>query len=669
MQGAIAILAALLGRAQSSRGAFIEAPLVSSAALGLLLGVVGRSPNTSADKIVEADFEIPDILKECQFVAGDDQRTQLEKLSKPSSKLLGPFMRAYKCGDGRYLMVWPQSTAALDQFLTLIGVANEIRRMGFVNEGPWLDGVSNNLGTLGDDEVFAVSEIVERALREKSAADWEVLLARRNVAVAVVRTQKEWMNLPAMLEAGVFVQTNGRIEPGLFHDLSSAGQIHSPTNFQSPTNLDFEEVLTLLDARGKDEGSHSFVGEQKKENLLKGLKVLDLSNLVAGPTATYTLAQYGADVIKADPPRFVHPNLISTSMLEVNQGKRSILTDVTTAPGREVFERLVRWADVVVHNCVDEVAERLGVSINQLQAVNPDVVSCQFSYLGGVWRTSDGWEKFSGFDSLAQASSGIMIRYGTNEYPQFHGHITCGDIMGGIGGAFAALLAVYYKRKTGQSTEARTSLARMINYIQLPDMIMKGGQIDAGDFDGQFTLGKTPWARLYKCLDDWIYVETSSDRAAELALLLIGQHEIDVPKLEHAFRQQNVAYWFEKLSKKDIGTHLVSNIDSMTFGHEFEVDADPVDRFAGDTIEVVLREKHPSGRPVFNLAPSWVRIGEMRNYRILSPALRYGDSTRVILSELGYSCEEINTLIKLRVAHEFLPELRSKDRYFADSEI
>ncbi len=389
-----------------------------------------------------------------------------------------------------------------------------------------------------------------------------------------------------------------------------------------------------------------------------------MTNLVAGPTSTYTLAQYGAEVIKADPPRFVDPRLISSSMLEVNQGKRSILTDLTTAPGREIFARLVKWADIVVHNSVDGVAERLGVTKAQLQAINPDVVVCQFSYLGGLFREQGGLERWHGFDSLVQGICGMMAHYGTLDQPQFHGQITCGDIMGGIGGTFAALLAVYQKRRTGHAGEARTSLARMINYMQLPGMIMKGNSSDWGEGRGQFTLGQSPCARLYQCADRWIYVEARGDQEGErLVEIVSGQSNADGPTLEKAFLKKPYKVWMALLEEAGFACHLAATAGDICEAGFVSASNEPSDEIATGTVQVLMRPDHPVGKALLNLAPTWTRIGEDHSYRRLTPALRYGDSSRDILTELGYRDEEIDRLICLRVSHDYLPAMGSKEAY------
>ena len=663
MQGANAVMAALIAREEHACGSMIEVPQVAAATFGYLMGFVSRQSEIDP-ALSSVGKGIPAFMKPSAYCPTDSEEAQLDKLSLPHQSFLGPFMRWYPCSDTRDLMLWIQSTAALDKFLCVLGIDKKIKQEGYINEGPWVVGLDNNLNTLSTEHTQHIQKFVSEALTSKPAAEWESILGAANVAVAVIRTRDEWMSLDSAHKSGVFTQMGDLTVPGQFADVSGPEEVLVSNEFTEPESITKEDAEKLFAQPSPKETAHYNYTPLKKGELLKGLKVLDLCNLVAGPTATYTLAQYGAEVIKADPPRFAHPALLSSSMLEVNQGKRSILTDLTTQPGREIFERLVLWADIVVHNSVDGVAERLGVTKTQLQKINPDVAICQFSFLGGIYRGNGGSEHYPGFDSLIQGVGGIMAHYGSIEKPQFHGQIICGDIMGGIGGAFAALLAVYQKRKTGVAGEARCSLARMINYIQLPHMIARNGNSDWGEAHGQFTLGESWWQRLYQCSDRWIYVETTKDRAYLLTETVAGLPGGNEDALKSAFSKKDYKYWLAKLNEAQIACHLVANVDDICAQGIHSVVNEVADERAEGTVEVIVRNTHPAGKPIVNLAPTWVRVGEDHNYRRLTPAMRYGEHTKDILKELGYFETEIEELIRLKVAHEYLPAMGGKYYFF-----
>ena len=671
MQGAIAVLAALIAREKQGCGTRIEVSMVAAALSGLTPMLLGHASGL-------AGFSVPKELKSSfAFSSNDNQATQLDKLSQATHALaFSPFHNFYPCRDGRAIMLWVQNVKASEHLRKELEIDDQLLREGI-----------DFSGMLSREQNQCAKHIVANALLSKTADEWETLLGDNGVAVAAIRARNEWMALKPMQKSGIFNTMNdGKSEitvPGNFADVSGPGGTLLDNSFREAQDIDANRAEELFNQHTTNKRLQSDSVPLQKSDLLKGLKVLDLTNLVAGPTSTYTLAQYGAEVIKTDPPDTVNIGLVGSSLLEVNQGKRSILTDVKTASGREVFSRLVCWADVVVHNSVDGVAERLGVTQAQLQLINPNIVVCQFSAYGGLFRHQGGWEKRSGFDNQVQAVSGMMVHYGTLQNPQLHGLITCGDIMGGIGGTFATLLGVYQQRKTGYAGEARCSLARMINYIQLPCMIAENGNSDWGEARGQFTLGESStildesstglnqadwWRRLYSCSDRWIYVETTEERATILAEVVAGQTTVDGDLLASAFSTKTSADWLARLAEADIACHLVVNGDDIKSQDLCDVSNDAADETAKGSFELFIRKNHPSGAAIVSIAPSWVRVGENQSYTRLTPALRYGQHTTEILGELDYSKDEISALLQDKVTHEYLLGMGSKDKYFYEPE-
>ncbi len=132
---------------------------------------------------------------------------------------------------------------------------------------------------------------------------------------------------------------------------------------------------------------------------LQGLRVLDLTRILAGPVATRWLAAYGAQVLRIDPPRWEEPGTVP----EVTLGKRCALLDLREAGDRAVFERLLAHADVFVHGLRDGALEDLGLGAAWRRRLNPCLVDVSLNAYG--W--SGPWQQRRGFDSLVQMSAGI----------------------------------------------------------------------------------------------------------------------------------------------------------------------------------------------------------------------------------------------------------------------
>ena len=676
MHGAMAVMAALISRDEHGRGAVIETPLVDAGLSGFttgfaqgsfVLGGVAGTLRTTEDP----NAELPDFLKPLVFTPEDSQDLQLEKLEQAHRDFLSrPLMRYYPCADGRPLLMWSGIKHYVVPILKKLGIYQQLREEGFVKGSVWEPGEHNLIVGLSPERTERLKQLIGDTLLTKNAEEWETLLADYG-PVVMARTREEWLALEPMIESGVLTQMdNGQSKltvPGRVVDMSgpteeAAGALL--TGFEEVEVVSFEQAARLWGVRQKNSEvvqTQKEFPESVKGGMLCRLKVLDMSSVLSGPTAGYTLAQYGAQVIKADQPDYMY---FEKNALDVNQGKRSILNDMKTAEGREIFRRLVSWADVVLQNCLDDVAKRLGVSHEQLQAINPNIVSCQVSAFGGTLRGH--WETRPGFDPVACAATSLTTHYGTRENPQSHGSTSCGDIMGGLALAYSALLGVYQQRKTGYGGEGRTSLARANNYIQLPYIIAENGNSNWGEDHGQFAVGDHWWQRMYQCLDGWIYVGADEKCANMLVEAVIGQQVVDEQSLEDAFLKRDCAHWAEELQRVGIGCHRVLTIGDICATGVQRISNEASDETVTGALEVLRWEEHPCGSPVILPAPTWVRIGEHNSYKRLSPGPRLGEHTKEILQELGYEKSEIAELIRLKIAHEYMTELGSKDAYFFD---
>ncbi len=192
---------------------------------------------------------------------------------------------------------------------------------------------------------------------------------------------------------------------------------------------------------------------------LQGVRVLDLTRILAGPVATRFLAGFGAEVLRIDPPGWEEPGTVP----EVVLGKRCARLDLRQAADRSVFERLLRQADVLVHGLRPEALERLGLGASWRRAVHPGLIDVSLDAYG--W--SGPWHGRRGFDSLIQMSSGIAeegMRRTGRQVPvplpvQAIDHAT-GYLM-----AAAALKALAQRRQTGRGCEVRASLARTAHWL------------------------------------------------------------------------------------------------------------------------------------------------------------------------------------------------------------
>ena len=199
---------------------------------------------------------------------------------------------------------------------------------------------------------------------------------------------------------------------------------------------------------------------------LSGVRVIDLSNVLAGPFCGYNLARLGAEVIKVENPDGgdlarrlgsdpeMTKQLMGLSFVAVNAGKQSITLDLKNADGKEVFLRLVEKSDVVLENFRPKVMERLGLGHEVLSARNPKIIYCAISGFG-----QDGpWAGRPAYDQIVQGLSGAMSVTGdARTAPLRTGFPIC-DTIAGLTAAFAISAALVEQRATGRGRLIDVSL-------------------------------------------------------------------------------------------------------------------------------------------------------------------------------------------------------------------
>jgi len=195
---------------------------------------------------------------------------------------------------------------------------------------------------------------------------------------------------------------------------------------------------------------------------LAGVKILDLSRVLAGPFASMILADLGAEVIKieeigrGDGTRTIPPfvNGESHYFLAINRNKQSVAVDMKKPEGRDLILKMAAHADVVLENFRAGVMDRLGLSVEALHKVNPRLVICSIS---GFGQTGPMRETAS-FDLVTQAMSGVMSINGETDGPPTKMGIPMGDVGGGMWAAIGILAALQKRNATGRGSRIDLSL-------------------------------------------------------------------------------------------------------------------------------------------------------------------------------------------------------------------
>jgi crotonobetainyl-CoA:carnitine CoA-transferase CaiB-like acyl-CoA transferase len=386
---------------------------------------------------------------------------------------------------------------------------------------------------------------------------------------------------------------------------------------------------------------------------LAGMRVLELAQIMAGPTAGMMLADMGADVIKVeklpggdDARGYREPrvNGISAPFMILNRNKRGIALNLKHAQGREILLRLVRNADVLTENYRRGTLEKLGLGYDVLAAANPGLIYCAVS---GYGRDGPYADK-GGFDLIAQGFAGLMSITGEPGGPPAKTGNSVADINAGILAVVGILAAYAHKQKTGQGQMVETSLmeaALQQTYwhaaIQFATGTCPGPTGSAHILtapyqafharDGWINIGganQANWERIAEVLghaewrDDPRFA-TNSDRMANLDAL--------VGKMNAVLATRSKAEWVEAFDAAGVPVGPVHSIG--------EALSHPQTLARGMVVDLVHPQAGPTkavGCPVhFSATPT----------AITRPAPLLGEHTRELLREYGYDDGQIDRFV------------------------
>ncbi|MBX9739228.1 MAG: CoA transferase [Beijerinckiaceae bacterium] len=231
----------------------------------------------------------------------------------------------------------------------------------------------------------------------------------------------------------------------------------------------------------------------RRERPLAGVRVLDLTRVLAGPVATRFLAGYGAEVLRIDPPGWDEPAVLP----EVTLGKRRARLDLRTPQDRGTFEALIARADVLVHGYRSDALAGLGYDANRIDKISPGLVDVALDAYG--W--SGPWAGRRGFDSLVQMSTGLAERGmrlsgGAKPTPL---PVQALDYGTGCLMAAAALRGLTGRTLSGHGVRARASLARTAAFLaEYQTEFREGGLTPEADADLSGAVEETSWGPAHR---------------------------------------------------------------------------------------------------------------------------------------------------------------------------
>ena len=392
---------------------------------------------------------------------------------------------------------------------------------------------------------------------------------------------------------------------------------------------------------------------KKRPLPLMGVKVLDVSQVMAGPYSCMLLADMGADVIKVEPPGsgdqtrgamgFKMKGPDSMGFLNMNRNKRSIAINLKSEAGKAILFKLVKEADILVENYRPGVMKRLGVSYEVMSKINPALVYVSISGFG----QSGPWAMRPGFDLMAQAMSGIMSVTGNGDGKPVKAGVPVADIGCALFATYAALSAYIGAKNTGQGQYIDASLFDSALAFSIWDTSEYWGTgnppVALGTAnrmtapyqavkakDGYFVMGATNnklWQLLCGILErpdllQKVEYQTIAGR--------LGQREQLIQELEKSFALKSADEWIDLLLEHGIPAGPI-----LDYPQAFESEH-------GRHRQMRIEIDHPLEGKVPNIGFAVKMQGTPQEVRRHPPLL--GEHTQEVLMQAGFTPDEIKTL-------------------------
>lgn len=387
--------------------------------------------------------------------------------------------------------------------------------------------------------------------------------------------------------------------------------------------------------------------------LLDGIRVLDLTNVLAGPFATIHLALAGAEVIKIENPDggdlarrlgnvpALNQELMGTSFLAQNANKKSLTLNLKHDEARQIFRTLATSADIIVENFRPGVMDRLGLSYDALRAVNPRLIYCAIS---GFGQTGPDASK-PAYDQIIQGLSGVMDVNGDERlHPLRCGFPVC-DTVGGLNAAFAIMGALFHRERTGAGQFIDVAMLDSVMPLMgwVAANLLIGGQAPEPMGNDNFTAAPSG---TFVTQDGHINIAANQQAQWEAVCDVLGVPELKTdprfekrdtrkqnrrhltPLLEAKLAGRPTSEWVEALNARGVPSGEILSLEAALNA--------PQVRHRG-TIQTVVE---PGLGPLrlFGLSAQFERTPGA----ISSPPPRLSAHTGEILESLGYSAEDIS---------------------------
>lgn len=384
-----------------------------------------------------------------------------------------------------------------------------------------------------------------------------------------------------------------------------------------------------------------------KKGLLDGVKVLDLSRVLAGPYCGMCLADMGADVLKIELPvkgddsRSNAPivNGVSAYFMNLNRNKKGMTLNLKSEEGKQIFRELVEQSDIVIENYRPGVMDRLGLGYEDLRKINPAIVYGAVSGFGHY----GPYSKRAGYDIIGQAMSGLMSTTGWPDSPPTRTGTAIADVVGGMSCCIGILAAYVNRLKTGVGEKVDISLVdAMVSSLEIINMIyLCTGRVP--ERIGNRYEAIYPYDS-FEASDGYVVIACGNDKLYQvlqevvpIAALREERFDCNIKRVEnHALLKEIIQEWTRQHSIDEIvDMMLQAGIPASPINTLDRVIKDP---HIAQAREMFVDSNHPIAGPI-KLTGSQFKFTDHK-FEVRMPAPRLGEHNKEILLEQLHRTEE-----------------------------
>ena len=593
----LGIAASLLARETTGRGRTVETSLMAGALL--------YHPKVIGEKLARTVFQ-----------------------THPSGS--APFYSVYECSDGEWIQLGCVHVGFMAICAGLLGIGEMIKEERF----------QDGRGGVTPEDDGELRAAIARVIKTKTQVKWAELFEEADVPFGPCRKIEEGMKDPQINHNDMVITLDDPVlgpvtqmgAPIMMSEMPGAAKGPRPT-----------EAITGLPNNYPAPQAAAPATDGLDAPPLDGVRVLEITNLIAGPTGGRLLADLGADVIKFEPPTGDLSRPIGrTYFYNINFGKRSVSVNTRNDDGKRIAQKIAASADALIANLRPHATERMGID----EAVNPRLIEAHLTGYG--W--TGPYSKRPGIDPLAQALMGMERAQGGPENPPvFPAQLAPTDFTNGAMGALGMILALFARHRTGTVQRIDANLLNAAVVLSSAWFTKFDGQPVRPMADKE-QYGLNPFHRLYRLSDGWIYVVARDDAERQALCAVAGQPDANLTAAKVFVGQHPIDTDFAKgLAAAFAGRGLTETLAALKSAGVPSIEAQKPDSdyFLDDphsqANDMIMVRQHPIGGEL-RIAWNYIRFGNTRETEA-RPTPLLGEHNAEVLLEIGYDSATIDKLV------------------------